>query len=93
MTIGVQQDNSGNYKNYTVLYVVYEKEADCSEYPPDGSVTFTEIKVYCSGKLITPAWKTSYVDNVCNNRAHVVNPSTIRITWDTSSEKKANLQK
>jgi len=87
MDIKVQQDDSGVYKNFTVLYVVYEKVADCGDYPPDGIVTFTDIKVFCSGKQITPQWKTAYVEDVCNNRATVIDPATIKITWDTSKKK------
>eukprot|EP01127_Copromyxa_protea_P002191 TRINITY_DN12081_c0_g1_i1.p1 TRINITY_DN12081_c0_g1~~TRINITY_DN12081_c0_g1_i1.p1 ORF type:complete len:222 (-),score=43.28 TRINITY_DN12081_c0_g1_i1:21-686(-) len=83
MTIPVQKDSNGHFKKYTILYIVYEKVAECSEYPPDGSVTFTDIKVFCNNTLITPEWKTAYVEDVCNNRAHVVNPQTVKITWDT----------
>jgi len=83
-SIDIQQDNSGNYKNYTIAYVVYEKDADCNQYPPDGSVTFYDIRIDYDGQTVTPQWTTSYVDDVCNNRAKVVDPQTIQITWDTS---------
>jgi len=33
----------------------------------------------------TPKWTTSYVDNVCNCRAHILNSTTIQITWATQS--------
>ena len=30
-------------------------------------------------------WKTGIVDDVCNNRAHILNQTTIQITWDTQA--------
>jgi len=89
----VQQDGNGVYKNYTIAYVVYEKVNDCNEYPPDGQVTFTSIRVFCNGTQITPQWTTSYVEDVCNNRAHVIAADTIRITWDTSAPNPTKEQK
>lgn len=93
MTIPVQQDNNGNYKNFSILYVVYEKVADCGDYPPDGQVVFQDLIVECDNKRITPAWTTGYVEDVCNNRAHVVSPSEIKITWDTSFKNPTKEQK
>jgi len=89
----VQQDGNGNYKNYTIAYVVYEKVADCVDYPPDGKVTFNNIKIYCNKKQIVPQWTTSFVEDVCNNRAHVINASTIQITWNTSGTNPSPAQK
>jgi hypothetical protein len=89
MQVKVQKSNSGmgpGYKNYSVFYVVYEKVARCRDYPPEGIVTFSNIYCECDGVQITPSWTTSYVEDVCNNRANVVNASTITITWDTSSK-------
>uniref|UniRef100_A0A7S1Q0B7 Uncharacterized protein n=1 Tax=Neobodo designis TaxID=312471 RepID=A0A7S1Q0B7_NEODS len=88
MTIPVQRDVWGNYKNYTVLYVVFEKIAQCNEYPPDEIVTFKDINVYCDGELITPQWTTAVVDEVCDFTAHVINPHEISITWNTQSSKR-----
>ena len=30
-------------KTYTIAYIVYEKVAPCGDYPPDGSVTFSQV--------------------------------------------------
>lgn len=79
----MQQDQNGNYKNYTVAYVVYEKVADCNEYPPNGQVTFSNIRIFCNNNQIKPRWTTSYVEDVCNNRAHVLASDKIQITWNT----------
>lgn len=83
-SIPIQQDDSGNYKNYTIAYIVFEKDADCNQYPPDGSVTFYDIEIQYDGKTVSPAWTTGYVDDVCNNRATIVDEQTVKITWDTS---------
>ena len=138
-------------KTYTIAYVVYEKVAPCGDYPPDGSVTFSQVvraamrgdsavnavlrdattrkqqcgaerccacacarslgaraainapraprispcdpsprpppsqRVFCDNKLITPAWKTGFVEDACNNRATIVDPSTVKITWNTQA--------
>lgn len=83
-SIPIQQDNSGNYKKYTIAYIVYEKPADCDQYPPDGQVTFSDITIQYDGQTVEPTWTTGIVDDVCNNRAKIVNSTTVQITWDTS---------
>eukprot|EP00051_Salpingoeca_urceolata_P033523 m.21088 g.21088 ORF g.21088 m.21088 type:complete len:141 (-) comp6330_c0_seq2:119-541(-) len=85
-TIPIQQDR-GEYKTYNIIYVVFEKAWSCAQYPPDNAVTFYDIKVQYDGQTVAPQWTTSYVDDVCNNRAHVVNSTTIQITWDSEAEK------
>jgi len=79
MTIPVQ-----GKKNYTILYVVFEKAANCDQYPPEGKVLFTDIKLEYEGVAVTPTWTTGIVDDVCNNRAHIVNSTAVSITWDTN---------
>jgi hypothetical protein len=84
MSVPIQQKN-GVYKNYTIIYFVYEKVTSCGNYPPDGVVDFYNISVQYEGKDATQQvkWSTAYVENVCNNRAHVIDPTHIQITWDT----------
>ena len=72
-------------KTYTIAYVVYEKVAPCGDFPPDGKVTFTDVNVYCDDVLITPTWKTGFVEDVCNNRATIIDPHTVEITWNTKA--------
>ena len=79
------QKNGGQLKEYTIVYFVFEKAARCAQYPPDGVVTFTNIKIEWENKQETPAWTTGIVDDVCNNRATIVNASTVKITWDTKA--------
>lgn len=42
-TIPVQKTFSGHYKNYTIIYVVFEKKYPCNYYPPNNEVTFYDI--------------------------------------------------
>ena len=83
MNVPIQKKNGGQLKDYTILYVVFEKPANCNQYPPEGVVTFTDIRIEWEGKQETPVWTTGIVDDVCNNRAAIVNASTVKITWDT----------
>ena len=85
MKIPVQRTSKG-YKTFTIAYVVYEKVAPCGDYPPDGAVTFNQLILECNGTAVTPQWTTAYVEDVCNNRASVVDPATIKITWDTKAD-------
>eukprot|EP01084_Bolivina_argentea_P155217 270495_1 len=86
MTVAVQKKGS-DYKTYNMIYVVFEKTcSSCDMYPPDDIVTFSNITVLWAGKKLSPTWTTSYVDNVCNNRAHVVDAETITITWNSKSK-------
>ena len=41
--ITIQKEN-GNYKDYTIMYVVFEHLAPCEEYPPDNQITKKMIK-------------------------------------------------
>ncbi len=77
----------GQPKVFTIAYFVYEKPAPCGDYPPDGEVVFFNINLFCGNKVVSsPAFKTAYVDDVCNNRAHVLNSSALSITWDTKAQ-------
>jgi hypothetical protein len=84
MSVPVQKSGTV-YKNYTIIYFVYEKVANCNQYPPDGEVTFYNIKVEVGGKDVTSqiSWTTAYVEDVCDNRAHILNATAIQITWNT----------
>eukprot|EP01061_Rhynchopus_euleeides_P036433 TRINITY_DN613_c0_g1_i1.p1 TRINITY_DN613_c0_g1~~TRINITY_DN613_c0_g1_i1.p1 ORF type:complete len:238 (+),score=109.69 TRINITY_DN613_c0_g1_i1:47-715(+) len=82
-TIDVQE-HLGSHKNYTIMYVVFEKSCrSCAQYPPNNKVSFYDINLQYDGKQVSPKWTTGYVDNKCNNRAHVTDESTIDITWES----------
>ena len=40
MPIKIQKGKNGDYKNYSIAYFVFEKDAPCQDYPPDGVTTF-----------------------------------------------------
>jgi len=86
-TIAVQKEANGNYKQYTIAYFVFEKVANCDQYPPNNEVTFFNISIYYNDEKVSPQWSTAYVDNVCDNRATVIDESTIKITWDSQGKK------
>jgi hypothetical protein len=85
ITIPVQQNSAGVFKNFTILYIVFEKLTECYNYPPDQVVTFKNINVECNGVKISPAWTAHHVDRLCDFEAHVESPSQVSITWNISS--------
>ena len=75
-----------NGKKYTVPYVVYEKTWQCSSYPSDGVVTFTDIVAECDFEDCTEKiqWTAKVKDPNCDMTAHIDSQTKIRITWDTN---------
>jgi len=85
--IPIQADpDTGVLKNYTIAYFVMEKSWDCNQYPANGEVTFYDIVIKYNGKQIKPLWTTSYVDDVCDCRASILSPSSLKISWSTSDK-------
>ena len=80
--------HKGAYKNYTIVYVVFEKVAQCDQYPPDDEVTFYNITVERDGVPVETAWSTDFVDDNCDNRAHIVDANTVKFTWDSTDNSK-----
>ena len=86
LTIPVQKEG-GEYKKYTIVYVVFEKICHrCDMYPADDIVTYHNISVYYGGKKVSPTWTTGVVDEVCNMTAHIVDELTVSITWNSESD-------
>ena len=84
-SIDVQKNDNGSFKEYTMMYIVFEKEcASCNQYPSNDKVTFYDIVLEYEGQRVNPKWNTSYVEDVCNNRAHIVDNSTVAITWSSN---------
>merc|ERR1711916_217234 len=77
---------NGNDKTFTIIYVVMEKVWSCSQYSPDGKTLFNVETIEFNNKpaIKDMKWTTSYVDDNCNGRAHIVSPKLIALTWDTS---------
>jgi len=84
--IEVQKQDNGDYKNFTIAYFVFEKVWACPQYPPNNQVTFFDIQIDYDYQTVTPNWNTSYVSNACDCRAHIVNTTTVQITWDSSKK-------
>ncbi|KAJ9472250.1 hypothetical protein DIPPA_29006 [Diplonema papillatum] len=86
MTIPIQKHGLGDYKRYTIMYVVFEKSCrSCRQYPPNDKVVFSDIIMEFNNKTVKPTWTTSFVDDVCNNRAEILDSSTVQITWNSTS--------
>eukprot|EP01111_Echinosteliopsis_oligospora_P013367 TRINITY_DN477_c0_g1_i1.p1 TRINITY_DN477_c0_g1~~TRINITY_DN477_c0_g1_i1.p1 ORF type:complete len:227 (-),score=52.05 TRINITY_DN477_c0_g1_i1:105-785(-) len=83
-SIPIQKAENGQPKTYNIVYFVFEKEYKCDYYPPNNEVTFFDIKVEYDGQEVDLQYTTSYVDNDCNCRAHVLNSTSIQITWDST---------
>ncbi len=86
--IPVQKKN-GVPKTYQIAYFVYEKVAPCADYPPEELVTFYDVNIQWDGVAQPARWSTAFVEDVCNFRAHVPDPSTsggnVTITWSTAA--------
>jgi hypothetical protein len=86
-SIPIQNGPDGNPKLFDHAWFVMEKSQwDCDQYPPDNKVTFTNILIEWDGVKTAPSWSTAYVDDNCNCRAHIVDPATVQITWDSSMQ-------
>jgi hypothetical protein len=91
MPIKIQKDPAtGDYKNYSIAYFVFEKTAPCRDYPPDQLVTFYDVKIEWDGVSPSNAvWSTGVVDEVCAFTAKNTVPSTsngtVTISWSTTA--------
>jgi len=74
--------------NETTAYFVLEHAPlRCGAYPPDGVCTFEDISMEVEGKLVTaPQWKPVKGGAYdCESKATVVDPKTIKFTWDATA--------
>lgn len=74
-------------KTYRLPYVVYEKTFPCKDYPPDEQVVFYDIIAECDGVdcVNDIVWSPKVKDPNCDMTAHILDSTTISITWNTSS--------
>jgi hypothetical protein len=89
MEIPVQK-KGGEYKNYTIVYIVYEKVQSCAAFPPDNVVTFYDIIVEYDGVAVKPSWSTGVVDAACDMKAQIVNSTTVAISWNSAVTTQSN---
>ena len=77
-----------NGKKYRLPYVVYEKTFPCADYPKDEEVKFTNIVAECDGKdcVNDIKWEAKVKDANCDMTAHIIDPQTISITWNTQAK-------
>jgi len=64
MPIKIQKSKNGGYKNYSIAYFVFEKDAPCADYPPDEVTTFYDIQIQWDGVNYPAVWTTAFVDDV-----------------------------
>jgi len=71
---------------YTDVYVVTEHQPNsCSEYPANGGITFYDISIAWENVVSAdPNWQAFQYQPACNSQAHVVSPSEVSFSWDTS---------
>ena len=71
---------------YTDAYFVVEHQPNsCGEYPADGGIIFTDIAIAYGRNVSTPIWEAHTFQPACNSQAHVLSPSSVSFTWDTSA--------
>jgi hypothetical protein len=81
---GHPQDRHGVFKNYTILYVVFEHLAPCWAYPPSQRMVFRDLAVHCDGVLTNVTWTPGYVKDACDFRAQAIDGNTVAMTWNTT---------
>jgi len=73
--------------DYDYAYEVLEAYSlsGCNDYPSTGKVLFTNIAIEVLGKPVSnPTWTTMTKDTTCNEKANVVSPTSVFISFDTS---------
>ena len=72
----------------SVAYFVLEHQPDwCAAYPSDGVCIFENVQVAVEGKTVeSPTWTAHQEQPKCNSKATVVDPHTLKFTWDAGSD-------
>lgn len=71
--------------NESTAYFVLEHQPNtCRAYPADGVCTFSNIAVAVDGQTVTPQWTAAQEKPACSSKATIVDPATIKFTWDAS---------
>jgi hypothetical protein len=79
---------SGQTATESVAYFVLEHQPQtCAAYPSNGACLFENIYLEVDGKEVqSPAWEAKLEQPACNSKTTIVDPQTIKFTWDASSE-------
>ena len=60
--------------------------SDCGILPPEDLLVFRDINIYLDGQRVAePKWTAQQFQPACDSKAHVVSPSSVSITWSSSS--------
>lgn len=72
----------------TVVYFVLEHQPiTCLAYPRNGKLTFANITVEVSGKVVDePAWEVHAEQPACGSTAAVADARTLAFTWDPHAQ-------
>jgi hypothetical protein len=101
MYIKSTEQNKGITTNYkierrqtapesTAYFVLEHQPRSCKAYPANGECTFHDIYLELGGQAVaSPKWTAAHVQNACNSEAVIVDPATIKFTWDTKAATEA----
>jgi hypothetical protein len=71
----------------TGYFVLEHQPGSCRELPPNGNVTWTDIKVEVNGQPVaSPQWKAMEEQPKCGSKATVVDPTSVVISWDSAAD-------
>lgn len=63
-------------------FVLEHQPGNCDEYPPNGKVTWTDIKIEVDGDTAGAKWEAKQEQPACSSKVTVVDQSTIELTWE-----------
>ena len=70
----------------TAYFVLEHQPSNCAAYPADGVATFMNVSLAVNGKVVaSPQWQALQEQPACNSQATIVDPATIKFTWDTKA--------
>ena len=83
VTMRVVPDSVG--EKFTNAYIVMEHQPlSCSEYSTSNAITFDNIRIsFVGGRHVVPKWTAHQHRPACNSTTTIVNPDTIKITWNS----------
>ena len=70
----------------SAVFVLEHQPLRCKAYPVGGEMSFETIYVEVDGKAVaSPAWSALQERPACDSKAVIVDPATIKFTWDTTA--------
>eukprot|EP01091_Cochliopodium_minus_P001394 TRINITY_DN1125_c0_g1_i1.p1 TRINITY_DN1125_c0_g1~~TRINITY_DN1125_c0_g1_i1.p1 ORF type:complete len:240 (-),score=56.87 TRINITY_DN1125_c0_g1_i1:49-768(-) len=67
-----------------LFFVVEHQPNSCRDYPSNGQITFDNINIEANNAPFTPKWSIAQYYPACNSTGQVVNPQTLKFTWNTN---------